>query len=390
MKHMHETDNLSANVLNAYDALPFFDERTLPELIQGQIGKLNELNFSVKKALEAAEQAEKRAKAASERSAGRALFQDKKREAIEELQTAGIDLASAVQSSAQAQKISFEFQTRLADISKYLFKLGVSNIASNRMVVRELEKRLSGASAEELSELARQEVLTVIQQLKEQEDILRKQAQMMRVLKEHDGKVAHLLSHTDDLDNKLTVIENCQDARYEEQCKTVEALKRVLKEHDGKVAHLFSHTDDLDNKLTVIENCQDARYEEQCKTVEALKCVLKEHDGKVAHLFSHTDDLDNKLTVIENCQDARYEKQGNTVITLKHELATQQNAMTALQCQFEAQQALLEKIALSLSHAEQRDAALRKTLNVRTMTLGILAVALAVVFYSVLSDSLPW
>jgi hypothetical protein len=344
MKHMHETDNLSANVLNAYDALPFFDERTLPELIQGQIGKLNELNFSVKKALEAAEQAEKRAKAASERSAGRALFQDKKREAIEELQTAGIDLASAVQSSAQAQKISFEFQTRLADISKYLFKLGVSNIASNRMVVRELEKRLSGASAEELSELARQEVLTVIQQLKEQEDILRKQAQMMRVLKEHDGKVAHLLSHTDDLDNKLTVIENCQDARYEEQCKTVEALKRVLKEHDGKVAHLFSHTDDLDNKLTVIENCQDARYE----------------------------------------------KQGNTVITLKHELATQQNAMTALQCQFEAQQALLEKIALSLSHAEQRDAALRKTLNVRTMTLGILAVALAVVFYSVLSDSLPW
>ncbi len=338
---MYETNTLVAKVFNSDDAPPFFDETTLPELIQGQIGQLNELHVSVQKALTSAEQAEKRAKTASERSAGRAFFQDKKREAIEELQTAGIDLASAVQSSAQAQKISFEFQTRLADISKYLFKLGVSNIASNRMVVRELEKRLSGASAEDLSDLARQEVLAVIQQLKEQEDILRKQAQMMRVLKEHDGKVAHLLSHTDDLDNKLAAIEIFQEARYEEQSKTVETLKCGLKERDGKVAHLLSHTDDLDNKLATIEFYQNARYEEQSKTAE----------------------------------------------TLKYELVTQQHAMALLQRQFEEQQACLEKIGLCLIHAENCDAALRKTLNIRTMTFAVLAVTLVIIFYFLISDS---
>ena len=341
---MHETNALVADFFNSDEARPFFNEKTLPELIHGQIGQLNELNASVKKALASAEQAEKKAKAASERSAGRALFQDKKREAIEELQTAGIELASAIQSSAQAQKISFDFQTRLADISKYLFKLGVSNIASNRMVVRELEKRLSGASAEELSDLARQEVLSVIQQLKEQEDILRKQTQMMRVLHEHDGKLVYLLSQVDD----------------------------------------------LDNKLTAFESCQDARYEEQGKTVEHLQCVLKEHDGKVAHLLSQADDLDNKLTAFESCQDARYEEQGKTVESLKYELATQQDAMAILQRQFEAQQACLEKISLSLGDAEKRDADLRKSISVRTMTFAIVCVTVAIVFCYVIRDSLTF
>ena len=387
---MQETNTLVADVFNSDEARPFFNEKTLPELIHGQIGQLNELNASVKKALASAEQAEKKAKAASERSAGRALFQDKKREAIEELQTAGIELASAVQSSAQAQKISFEFQTRLADISKYLFKLGVSNIASNRTVVRELEKRLSGASAEELSDLARQEVLSVIQQLKEQEDILRKQTQMKRLLNEQDGKLAYLLSQTDDLDNKLAAIESCQDARYEEQGKTVENLKCVLKKHDGKVALLLSQTEDLDNKLAAIETCQDARYEEQGKTVENLKYVLKEHDGKVALLLSQTEGLDDKFAAIESCQDARYEEQGKTVETLKYELATQQDAMALLQRQFEAQQACLEKICISLGDAEKRDADLRKTISVRTMTLAILAVTVAIVFCYVIRDSLKF
>lgn len=250
---MNETNTLPANVLELNDIHPFFDEKTLPELIQGQVGKLNELDRSVKAALVAAELAEKRAKAASERSAGRAWFQDKKREAIEELQTAGIELASAVQSSAQAQKISFEFQRRLADISKYLFTLGVSNIAANRTVVRELEKRLSGASEEELSELARQEVLAVIQQLKEQEDILRKQTQMARILKEHDGKVAHLLSHTDDLGIKLATIETCQEARHEAQGKTAETLKQELATQKQAMAVLQHQFEALQARLETME-----------------------------------------------------------------------------------------------------------------------------------------
>lgn len=159
-----------------------FNEKELPLAIQGQISKLNELDKSVKKALEAASSAKDSAISAKNMSAGFG----KKKVAIEELQSAGLDLAKAVESGAEAQKISFEFQIKLAEISKYLFGLGVSNIASNRFVVRELEMRLKGASREELSEFARQELISVVKQLKEQEDILKKLEDLNKTIKEHD------------------------------------------------------------------------------------------------------------------------------------------------------------------------------------------------------------
>lgn len=222
------------NVFSAYEVRPPFNEKMLPELIQGQISKLNELDASVKAALDAAVQAEKRAEVAGKRSAGRALFTDKKKEAIEELQSAGIELAGAVQLGAKAQKISFEFQTRLAEIAKYLFTLGVSNIAANRTVVRELEKRLSGASEEELSELAHQEVISVIQQLKEQEDLLRKQEQMTKVLKEHDSKIRLLLEQSDDLELKL----KDQDVQQRAYASMIDAIDQASKRQQQDVSSL--------------------------------------------------------------------------------------------------------------------------------------------------------
>lgn len=176
------------------------DEAKLPEIIEGQIGKLNELDAGVKKALETAGKAEKRAQAARKLSAGWSLFNDKKKEAIEGLQEAGVELAEAVQLGTQAQKISFEFQTRLAEAAKYLFTLGVGNIAANRMVVRELEMRLHGASEKELSDLARQEVMSVVRQLNEQADLLCKQQQMGENLRKHKIKIESLTERTEHLE----------------------------------------------------------------------------------------------------------------------------------------------------------------------------------------------
>lgn len=179
------------------------ENSTLPQTITDQVNKLNELESIVKTAIDAATQAEKRAERAEKIAAGRSIFSDKKKEAIEELQSAGIELASAVQLGARAQQTSFEFQKRLADISQSLFKLGVNNIAANRTVVRDLEMRLSGASKEELSDLARKEVISVIQQLKEQEDLLRKQEQITITLKDHDLKIKCALDETSELERRL-------------------------------------------------------------------------------------------------------------------------------------------------------------------------------------------
>lgn len=161
------------------------DESMVPTLIQQQFSQLQVLRNNVDMATKKAEKAQSSVKYAKEKSAG--LF--KKKEAIESLQNAAVDLAEAQISAAEAQEVSFEYQQKLGEITKYLFGLGVTNIAANRSVVRELEMRLKGASEEELDEFARQELLGVVKQLKAQEDIMKKQSELSQWVKEHEDKL---------------------------------------------------------------------------------------------------------------------------------------------------------------------------------------------------------
>ena len=154
----------------------------VPSIIQEQFNGLKVLKQNVSEATKKAEAAKDSAKSAKEKSAG--LFH--KREAIESLQEATVDLADAQISAAQAQQVSFEYQQKIAEITKYLFALGVSNIAMNRSVVRELEFKLKGASEEELDEFARQEIIAVVKQLKAQEDIMKKQSDLTEKVKAHE------------------------------------------------------------------------------------------------------------------------------------------------------------------------------------------------------------
>lgn len=140
------------------------NESQVPILIQKQFSQLKVLKQNVDLATKKAESAQESAKSAKSKSAG--LFQ--KKEAIESLQDAAVDLADAQISQAEAQELSYEYQQKLGEITKYLFGMGVTNIAVNRSVVRELEMRLKGASEEEIDELARQEIIGVLKQLKAQ------------------------------------------------------------------------------------------------------------------------------------------------------------------------------------------------------------------------------
>jgi hypothetical protein len=176
-----------------------FDRKDFPDLIDGQINELNKLDSSVENALRAAENAEEKAEEAGEKSA---KFGHRKA-AIEELQSACTELAEAVMLGAKAQKISFEFQRKLAETTKFLFCLGVSNIAANQCVVRELELRLTGASKKKLSELARQELLSVVKQLKMQEGIFKRQEDHSKALKELDEKLKEYVQKFDRVDVTL-------------------------------------------------------------------------------------------------------------------------------------------------------------------------------------------
>jgi len=224
----------------------------LPQVITSQLEKLNNLDSKVKAAIEKASFAQGLAEDALTKKAG---FGHAKT-AIEALQEYGYTLAEAVASEAEAQRIAFEFQTEIAKISKYLFALGVNNISVNRSVVRELEAKLRGASASELSELAKIETLNVIKQLKAQEDILNKHEQLEKNVKEiHNENIR--------------------------QDKELESQAEVDKRHDDELCEQ-SETDKLHDRDLKIRAEIDARHDEM---ISALRADIYELKSKTAKMF---------------------------------------------------------------------------------------------------------
>ncbi|RRS04064.1 hypothetical protein EIP75_11795 [Aquabacterium soli] len=360
---MTEATGMDNKIFESQHIRPSFDERLLPELIQGQIGKLNELDGLVKAALEGAKAAENEARKAKELSAGRGIFTDHKRAAIEGLQKAGEKLAEAVQSGAKAQKTAFDFQTRLAEITKYLFSLGVGNVAANRVVVRELEARLRGASEEELSELAHQEILAVVMQLKEQEDLLNKQEElrkrqerMAEGLKAHDIKIVHLLAQTDDFDLRL----RAQDDQQRIFVSLIDGLGIESKQQNQEISAL-----------------QLQFAQEQIRTNDELK----DHDSKIGDVVEKTDGLN--LTLKD--QEAKQLASVLMIDGLGVASAQQKQEISTLQQQVSEQQARLNALSSALTlagaNAEKATSSLRSALNQRTVLLVVLVIALPAVAY---------
>jgi len=148
----------------------------LPDLISKNISDIQSISRKFKEAQDKAEEAKNYAEEAGNMKTG--LF---RRDApvLEALQKSGDQLAMAIVSHAEALKILFDGQTRLAKISECLFKLGISNAGQTRAIIRELEMQFSSASNRRtLDEITKYEILNLIQQLKMQEDILSKQERL--------------------------------------------------------------------------------------------------------------------------------------------------------------------------------------------------------------------
>ena len=92
-------------------------------------------------------------------------------DSIIKIQEATYYLSDVVISLTKNQTIFWDYLKKISEITKFLFNLGISNIATNNIVVHYLEKKLSDASKEELDDLAREEVENVVKRLKKQQEL---------------------------------------------------------------------------------------------------------------------------------------------------------------------------------------------------------------------------
>ena len=141
-------------------------EDQLPAAISCQVKVMNVLEQRIKRA-------EQRAKAAKQRAeiTKHDISVFKKKKAIEELQSAVLAQSEALASENSAMRLLFLNQKQLANVSSGLFAFGLMNMTNNRTVYQRLKCELEKASEEELNELAKAELMKIVDQLKAQEDI---------------------------------------------------------------------------------------------------------------------------------------------------------------------------------------------------------------------------
>ena len=238
----------------------------LPTIIGNTFKHISEVDRKISNAVSRAEEAKKLADEASQKNAGWSFFGSDKKEAIEALQSAAISQANALSDSVDANKELFNNQKRMSEALRYLFGLGVANMAANRTVVRELELKLKNASQEELSELARQEITNVILQLRAQEDMQYKLENHDRILREHKVDIDKILGEINSFEERCKDIldrtETLQDdvnKKEKELADRFEDEKRHIKEEVNLLAKKL-HDDisklsdqlfaSIDNKVT--------------------------------------------------------------------------------------------------------------------------------------------
>lgn len=220
------------------DSVENISEEELPDVISEQFEAILDLDKRIQEATENCANA----KAMADRMIVAKNLN--KKEAINATQDVVRSLADAQASLSDAQKVLFENQQKMANGMRYLLMLGASSIAMNRAVILELEKKLKDAEKGKLSVQAREELIGVINLLREQESAFSKQDRMSEQIKKHDREIETMHS---------------VDAKQNE----------TDKKHDAMIAENASKNAEQDSEIQR-QQVVDKKHEEQLRKIKIL------------------------------------------------------------------------------------------------------------------------
>ena len=189
-------------------------------------------------------------------------------EAQKELVEVQSALAESQESILQVQEIQMAYQGQIADATKFLYGLSAYNMSSIQSVLINLEAVLSGASKEKLGEMAQQQLLLAMDQLKNQENIILGIRENRKRIDNIDSIVA---VQGEDID-KISRKNSEQDARLEKLENTDKDLVKEGRERDK----LLQAGDEHDKKQDLEIAAQAKKNEEHDRLLQAGE----EHDKK--------------------------------------------------------------------------------------------------------------
>ena len=201
---------------------------------------------------------------------------------VEQTQIVLEDIIKAINNNANATKALFYKYAKLAEYSNILYGIGIMGIASNRIVVREIKKRLEHASQEELNELARHELESVVNELQQQQRLEKKvDENHLCVLKELESANNKINNNRDYYEKKFEEVKD-ELANLEKQYQaSINNQEKSNKAFHSEMQNLFSKKgEDLDKELKRMEEIHDSFKKDINKTldekIQGLTNLLKQ------------------------------------------------------------------------------------------------------------------
>lgn len=227
---------------------------------------------------------------------------------VEQTQIVLEDIIKAINNNANATKALFNKYAKLAEYSNILYGIGIMGIASNRIVVREIKKRLEHASQEELNELARRELESVVYELQQQQRLENKVDENHKDTKEKISEVNKMINQQAKKvdDNQKDAIEKIESIR-----KTVISNKEQLDTELCQINELINqqaknnrvNQKDVSEKMESIRKTVNSN-KEQLDTkineeIERVNIQIKQIEENYSDLNSIIDSYDKRLCVQE-------------------------------------------------------------------------------------------
>lgn len=208
-----------------------------PSFLTNQVSLINDNSKKIAKAKEKAEKAYK----AAEKAKNEKVKWYKKTASIEALQKALDPIIDALDGQTDIADNLSDSIRAISDATRFLFVLGVSNMAANRMVIRELELKLSNATKEQLSALAQQELQNVLDQIKAQQHVLEK-------LEKLESKQSEYDTLANQFNEFKTSIQDQVDSTNRKIDQNVSELKNNIQEKANSI------DDKIDNNVSELMN----------------------------------------------------------------------------------------------------------------------------------------
>lgn len=289
---MENQDNKSQSIIPS-ELLPTMSEgnnltiEQLPEKIAQVVSRIKDIDKKIAETKEKASNVLAVAKDAKAKSAG--FWGLGGTDAIKGLQEFAVQQADGFENFALIQEFILGNQKTMSNAVRTLFCMGVANMATTRTVIQILEKKLKNASEEELSELARQEIFRVVQELKARESMLAKLDRHKQKLANH-AEALHV--QKEELDKQKELQGNFQlwldkviaevEVIKAEQRSLVEETKQTLANTEQ---HFLQKEDELQKNIDAqIHALQESTRLFEDKQAAAYAEMLKETENKIQNL----------------------------------------------------------------------------------------------------------